>query len=219
MGGVSGKTLTFTHREVRELVVAWLALGLAFAIFFARGGPGFLALLTQRGVGAVVLALVVSLVTAGLGFLFHELAHKVMAVRYDQVAHFRADYSMLFLAVMSALLGFLFAAPGAVHHSGRLTDRQHGLVALAGPAVNVVLSVAFAAVLYAGLAAGRPVVTDVGAKGLGVNLFLAAFNLIPFRSLDGATVKEWSSRIWVASFVPTAVVAFVVVFVFGVGFS
>jgi len=208
-------TLTFSSRELRDLAVAWVALGVAFAIFFAGGGSRALSMLLDQG---FVRPLVVSLVTAGLGFLLHELAHKVVAVRFDQVAEFRADYGMLFLAVMSALVGFLFAAPGAVHHRGRLTEREHGLIALAGPVTNGLLALAFAPVYLAGLVAGSPLLSLVGGRGVAINLFLAAFNLIPFGALDGRTVLDWSKTVFVLAFVPAAAVTVFVVFVLGIGF-
>jgi Zn-dependent protease len=207
--------LTFSSRELRDLAVAWVALGVAFAIFFAGGGRRALSMLLGEG---LVRPLLVSLVTAGLGFLLHELAHKVVAVRFDQVAEFRADYGMLFLAVMSALVGFLFAAPGAVHHRGRLTEREHGLIALAGPVTNGLLALVFAPIYVAGLAAGSPLLSLVGSRGVAINLFLAAFNLIPFGALDGRTVLDWSKTVFVLSFVPAAAVTVFVVFVLGIGF-
>jgi Zn-dependent protease len=210
-------SLQFSSRELLDLLVAWLALGVAFMVFFAGGASGGLGLLSA-GPGTLLTAFVVSLVTAGIGFLLHELGHKVSAVRFDNVAVFRADYGMLFVAVMSAFLGFLFAAPGAVHHRGPLTDRQHGLVALAGPAVNLALAVLFVPALVAGSLLNLELVTLVGGRGLAVNLFLAAFNLVPLGPLDGSTVLDWSKLVWVGLFLPTAAVTFVVVFVFRIGF-
>jgi len=209
------RALRFSDRELRDLAVAWVALGVAFAVFFAGGGRGLLTLLSR---GGFVAAVVVSLLTAGIGFLLHELAHKVAAVRFGQVAEFRADYGMLFLAVMSALAGFIFAAPGAVYHRGVLSDREHGLIALAGPAANIGLSLLFLPILAVGSLLGSGFVELLGARGLAINLFLAAFNMIPFGSLDGRTVLDWNTPVFLAVFVPSLVVAIVVVFVFGVGF-
>ncbi|SEA12288.1 hypothetical protein SAMN04488065_1955 [Haloplanus vescus] len=207
--------LTFSSRELRDLAVAWVVLGVAFAIFFAGGGSRALSMLASEG---LVRPLLVSLLTAGLGFLLHELAHKVVAVRFDQVAEFRADYNMLFLAVMSALIGFLFAAPGAVHHRGRLTKRQHGLIALAGPVTNGLLALVFAPIFVAGLLVGSPLLSLVGSRGVAINLFLAAFNLVPIGSLDGRTVLDWSKGVFALTFLPAAALAIYVVFVLGVGF-
>ncbi|MFB6160674.1 MAG: metalloprotease [Haloferacaceae archaeon] len=214
-----GGTLRFSAGEVRDLVVAWLVLGAAFAIFFENGVWGIRRAVLQSGPGILLVILVVSLFTAGVAFLLHELAHKVVAVHYGQVARFRADYSMLFLAVMSALVGFLFAAPGAVHHRGRISKRQNAMVALAGPATNVALAVVFAPVAAAGALVGSPLLALVGARGLAVNLFLAAFNLVPFGGLDGRTVADWHWGAWALTFLPTAAVAVVVVFGLGIGFG
>ena len=199
--------LSFSASEGRDLLFAWLALGVAFALFFEGGGQSVAADLSSGNVGPLVTAFVVSLLTAGVGFLLHELAHKVVAVRFGQRAAFRADYGMLFLAVVSAMAGFLFAAPGAVHHRGRITAREHGLIALAGPAVNVVLGALFLPVLIVATRAGLPTLARVGSYGVAVNFFLAAFNLIPFGPLDGATVRKWSTLIWLACFLVSVALA------------
>jgi Zn-dependent protease len=172
--------MRFDARELRDLLIAWLVLGLAFTLFFAGGGDAI------RRSGIPVELFVISLVTAGFGFLFHELAHKVVATHFGQVARFQADYNMLVLAVLSAMVGFLFAAPGAVRHQGRITDREHGLIALAGPASNVGLTGVFAALALV------PGLDRLAGFGILVNAFLAAFNMLPIGSLDGRTVATWS---------------------------
>ena len=208
-------SLYFSGVELRDLLVAWLALGVAFTFFFVGGTAGFDRLLAA----GVVLPLLVSLLTAGVAFLLHEVAHKVVAVRYDQVAEFRADNSMLFLAVMSSLLGFIFAAPGAVHHRGRLTDREHGHIALAGPIVNLLLLIVFLPALLLGPVVGSQILTLIGSRGIAINVFLAAFNLIPYGPLDGKTVIGWSKVVWAAIFVPSVLLAVGLVFVGGLGFG
>jgi Zn-dependent protease len=130
---------------------------------------------------------VLSLVTVGVGFLLHELAHKLVAVRYGQAAEFRADYTMLALAVGAGLVGFLFAAPGAVHHRGYITERENAFIALAGPATNVLLALVFAPLMLFGGFAG-----EMGQLGFTINAALAAFNMIPFGPLDGRKVRAWS---------------------------
>jgi Zn-dependent protease len=192
--------LTFRHSEIKDLLIAWAVLSVAFTIFFFRGPFRALAsgAPSAAAVNALAVGLVVSSLTAGVGFLLHELAHKVVAVHYGQVAAFKADYSMLFLAVMSAVIGFLFAAPGAVYHRGFVTEREQGLIALAGPAVNVALLVAFAPLYFL----GGGIVAQIGALGLLINAILAAFNMIPFGPLDGKKVLRWSKPVFVATAVP-----------------
>jgi len=204
----------FSPTEVRDLLVAWLALGVAFAIFFAGGGPQTAALV---GLPLVIL-LVVSLLTAGVAFLLHEVAHKVVAVRYDQIAEFRADYSMLFLAIMSALLGFIFAAPGAVHHQGYLTEKQHGHIAIAGPVTNLILAAVFVPVSFAGVTVGVDLLGTLGRFGIIINLFLAAFNLVPFGPLDGKTVIGWSKPVWLGTFLLSVLLTIGSVLTLGLSF-
>lgn len=204
--------LRFSDRELKDLAISWLALGVAFAIFFAGGAGAVRGLLSANG----VVLLLVSLLTAGVGFLLHEVAHKVVAVRFGQAAEFRADQSMLFLAVMSALLGFIFAAPGAVHHSGRVTKREHGLIALAGPVTNLGLGVVFLPIFVVGTVASSELLLLVGARGIAVNLFLAAFNMIPYGPLDGKTIVGWSKPVWAVTFV-VSVLSTVGFFVSGAG--
>jgi len=203
----------FSTREVRDLAVAWLALGVAFGIFFAGGGPNVLAL----GPGVVVL-LGISLLTAGVAFLLHEIAHKVVAVNYGQVAEFRADYSMLFIAIMSAMLGFIFAAPGAVHHRGYLSEREHGHIAIAGPVMNLLLAAVFLPLYVGGVALNVGLLVTLGQFGIIVNLFLAAFNLIPFGSLDGKTVIGWSKPVWGVTFLLSVALTLVAASQLGLGF-
>lgn len=188
MSAVSVGSIRFSGGELRDLLLAWLALGVAFALFFAGGAEG-----VARG--AFLPLLFISMLTAGVGFLLHEIAHKVVAVRFGQRAAFKADYGMLFIAIVSAMAGFIFAAPGAVHHRGRITKRENGLIALAGPVVNLVLAVAFVPLLFAGGFLAR-----LGLYGVGINLLLAAFNMIPFGPLDGKTVLSWSLPVFLVAF-------------------
>jgi len=203
----------FSDREVRDLLVAWIALSLAFAIFFAGGGPNIAALL----VGPQLL--VVSFLTAGVAFLLHEVAHKIVAVHYDQIAEFRADYSMLFLAIMTALLGFIFAAPGAVHHRGYLTPEEHGHIAIAGPVVNLLLAAAFLPIYLLGAVVDIGLLASLGRFGIIINLFLAAFNLIPYGPLDGKTVISWSKSVWFATFFGSVALTIGAILTLGLSFQ
>lgn len=189
--------MRLSPKELLDFSIAWVVLGVAFGILLA-GGPR--ALLAG---GSVLLPFGIGFATAGVGFLLHELAHKVVAIRFGQIAEFRADYNMLVLTLLSAMAGFLVAAPGAVHHRGRVSLRERGLIALAGPVTNLALVVPFAALL---LAPGE-LVQLVGRTGLFINALLAAFNMAPYGPLDGRTVVRWNKAVFVAVFVPSLALA------------
>ncbi len=197
----------FSRRELRDLLAAWVALAVAFSIFLERRLLREL-LAGVVPVSAAIRLFALSMLTVGAGFLLHELAHKVVAVRFGQVAEFRADYSMLGLAVVAALAGFLFAAPGAVYHRGRITARENGLIALAGPLTNVALAAPFLLLALA----GSGFLGSVGRIGLFVNVLLAAFNMIPFGPLDGRKVLAWNKPVFAVVAVSTGVLAAALLF-------
>jgi Zn-dependent protease len=120
-----------------ELLKAWGGTTVAFAVF-------------QTGAANLVsreflVNLFIAAVVCGLGFVLHELAHRIVARRFGAQAHFVANVQMLAISIVVAFLplGLFFAAPGAVWHRGYLTPRQSGLIALAGPATNMALAVIF----------------------------------------------------------------------------
>src|SRR5512136_2605806 len=92
--------------EMRDIVVAVSVLTFAFFMITYGGGRSVLYYLSLSGLSVII------------GFLLHEMAHKVVARRYGCWAEFRADYRMLGLALITAFFGFLFAAPGAVMIAG-----------------------------------------------------------------------------------------------------
>ncbi|MBV0923134.1 metalloprotease [Halomicroarcula limicola] len=204
--------LSFSRQELRDLLVAWLALGLAFTLLLQ---PQFRSALLGRvgdlTLASVISTLVVSLLTVGVGFLLHELAHKVVAVRFGQVAAFRADYRMLGFAIVGALVGFLFAAPGAVVHRGRISAKENGLIALAGPVTNLLLALVFL-VPFLLLVGTDGFLTDLASRGLQINLLLAGFNMLPFGPLDGRKVRAWSNVVFFVVAVPSILLAFAALF-------
>ncbi|MEK6900503.1 MAG: metalloprotease [Nanoarchaeota archaeon] len=177
--------------EIVDIVKAWLALSLAFTFIYAgasvmNGGLG-----KAVSLDFVVLFLV-SLVTAGLGFLLHELAHKFVAQHYGCAAEFRAWDQLLYLAVgLAIFIGFIFAAPGAVMISGMVTRKENGVISAAGPATNYVLAMIFLALITL-----FPQFASVFVTGFSINIWLGIFNLIPFGPLDGRKVFDWSKTVW-----------------------
>lgn len=146
------------------------------------------------------------LVTVGLGFILHELAHKYVAIRHGAYAEYRAWTLGLLLTVVSAVaLGFVFAAPGAVYIFGHISRETNGKISLAGPATNLALALAFLA-----LAFSVPSLAGLGLTGAMVNTFLGIFNMLPFGPLDGKKVLDWNAGVW-AGTLAVLVVLFVTI--------
>ncbi|MCK9581298.1 MAG: peptidase M50 [Methanoregula sp.] len=191
-----------TRREEADLFVAWMAIAVSFAII--NIAPyGILGLNIRIDLFNAVLYFGIALITVGIGFILHEMAHKFAAIRFGYWAEFRKDNVMLLIAVvMAALVGFVFAAPGATviySTDGRmLTREQNGMISAAGPATNLLLCIPFAVLimLSGGPAALHSVngslLAIVGLAGIQINAMLATFNLLPVSVLDGKKVLAWS---------------------------
>lgn len=174
-----------------ELLKAWAGSTVAFAI-------------VQTGAGNLVSAafvenLVISAVVCGLGFVLHELAHRVVARGYKAEAHFVANNAWLLISIVIAFTGFFIAAPGAVWHRGYLTPRQSGLIALAGPVTNLALSLVFLGLMLLIVLLGLPVPDFILLTcyiGFKFNAWLGLFNMIPAGPFDGAKVLAWNWQVF-----------------------
>ena len=181
-------------KELRDLVISALVLALAFGIALSVGFRAF------QQPGILVLVIGMALVAVSLGFVFHELGHRLIARRFGYFAEYAMWPLGLMVALGFSLFGFVFAAPGAVMIYPRatawgtssLSREKVGLISLAGPATNIGL-----AVLFLVLDIIQP--TLLFTLGARINTWLAVFNLIPFGPLDGAKILKWNKGIWLIS--------------------
>lgn len=157
----------------------------------------------------------VTLLIIGTGFLGHELAHKFVAQRYGAWAEFKlwtvgAIMSLVFSAVSGG--AFIFAAPGAVYIASRSSyigdtmDRKtNGIISLVGPAVNIVAAV-ISGIVYLFLQTTKTSIMILNFSpvvwAIQINLWLGAFNMIPFFILDGQKVLTWNKAVWALVTVP-----------------
>ncbi|MBZ9569995.1 site-2 protease family protein [Methanobrevibacter sp. TMH8] len=191
----------FSSNEIRDLFISFFVISLAFSILYSR-----------LDVTALINILPMVMVGVGLGFILHEIAHKITAMRYGYWAEYKTWTPGLFVALISSAFGFIFAAPGAVHIYGQyMTDRENGIISIAGPLTNILLSLIFLAValwlgmtnpgLFSPIIASPEWVTilfETSMLGFSINAFLALFNLIPFSILDGAKIFRWNPLIWLS---------------------
>ncbi|MCX8182975.1 MAG: hypothetical protein N3F08_00940 [Crenarchaeota archaeon] len=188
--------------EVAHLLAAWVVLSLCFSTgYFLRSRL------------ILPLVFIIYLCVVGTGFVCHELAHKFTAQRYGYWSEFRLWPWGLAMALLSSLLtlgSFIFAAPGATYVVPRYNafewpavseKRRMGLISLAGPLSNVFWVAVF--FFLSGLG-GLPGL--VGNIGFQVNLWLAAFNMIPLGDLDGRKILAWNTIAWMMVAIPLWVI-------------
>ena len=174
--------MKFSEKEINDLLKAWIAISIAFAILLNRDffSPSFST------------TLIVSSITVGVGFLLHELGHKYVAQKYHFWAEFRASNGMLIFAIlMSLFLKVIFLAPGAVMiHGYYMTKEKNGKISAAGPMVNFILAALFIILLALGI---NNQLTNYGAF---INSWIGLFNMLPVWNIDGKKILNSSKPVY-----------------------
>ena len=184
----------FTHEEIRDLAIATLALTIIFS-FEPFWGIDFTLFPTY-------------LLIVILTFVFHELAHKFVAMKFQCAAFFKLWHLGILVGLAGMIVGLKFVAPGAViiypFQFGRwgfrktmLTVKEKGVIALAGPLVNLLVALISALLPF-----------KIAKFLFRVNAWLFFSNMIPLPPLDGSKVMEWNPSLWVFLFILGAVMVF-----------
>ncbi len=182
----------FTKDEIRDLVIAILALALIFS--YPNLEQGFF----------------LALIIVFISFFLHEMGHKFLATRLGAQATFKMWPFGILFGLLTMFLPIKFFAPGFVeivpYKFGRLgikvikiTPRDLGQIALAGVGINI-----FFAWLFAVMEG------EIFTTLAQINALLAFFNLLPIPPLDGSKIFLWSIWLWVFLFLLTLLV-FVVI--------
>jgi Zn-dependent protease len=191
-------------REAIEIMISVLAISFAFSLLFAGLDSLFSA------PKEFIVFMILSMVTVGAGFIFHEMGHKIVAIYFGAYARFQMWVQGLVLMIITALWGFLFAAPGAVYiYAPKLTKQENGIISLSGPIVNFLIMLVFFSLsiviprnLYFSfdlsfldaVFLGGPF--EVWRFGAYINFILGMFNMLPVFPLDGSKIFGWSKLYW-----------------------
>lgn len=195
------RRVSFGRVELVNIGMALGALTLVFVLVWVNPLVGSLYGSTPLDAGTIGIIVASSFVAVLTGFLMHEIAHKVVAVRYGLWAEFRADTRGLLLAFVTAIFGFVIAAPGAVMIAGPVSLRQNGRISAAGPLTNMAFGASFLAILFAFwpvlyLTPWFILVYEIAI----VNIILGTFNMIPVPPFDGSKIWWWKKPVWAGMF-------------------
>lgn len=192
----------FSRIELRDIAIAVAVLTASFTIIFSRRWKLF----SDDALTNVLWWILVAFILVMSSFILHELAHKFTAQKFGAWSEFRMYPAGLVLCLIMSVVGFLFAAPGAVYIRGYITDEMNGKISAAGPAVNIVIS-AIALVLW--LSVPNGLAADLFFLLGYMNAFLALFNLLPIPPLDGSKIYKWEPAVYILMIVLAAILLIV----------
>ncbi|MFC1728686.1 hypothetical protein ACFLZ7_04475 [Nanoarchaeota archaeon] len=123
--------------------------------------------------------------------IFHELAHKFVAIGFGFEATFHAAYFWLILGTGLRLMGFpfIFFVPAFVSIPGAVSiaPLQYSMIAFAGPAMNALLWLGAWYYLKNHQHMGRRKFALIYLTKQ-INMFLFIFNMLPIPGFDGSKV-------------------------------
>jgi len=182
----------FTASEIRDLIISLIVLSFGFALLLSHNFNIALSLLP------------ITIIVVGLGFIFHELSHKFVAIRYGFWAEYKMWIEGLVLAIIFPLFfNFIFAAPGAVYiHGQSISKKENGIISIAGSITNIIFALIFL-LIYIFVPLNYTTINisvyqlNWAFLGMFINGFFAFFNQLPFFGLDGSKVIKWNPFVWI----------------------
>jgi len=191
--GFKSKRFWFSQTELKHLVVsALLVMGVGLSwVLFAFFSTNLFEIPPSE------ILLIMAFVFACI-FLFHEIAHKIVAQHYGLWAEFRLTLFGALLTLLSIISPFKIVSPGAVMIVGASGKETVGKTAIAGPLTNIIFcAVSFAFTLL--LPQGNYFFV-LALFSAALNAFIAVLNLVPLGILDGWKVFNWNKIVWATAF-------------------
>ena len=128
----------FSRRELGDIAISMIVLAVAFTILYRNSSFMDYLDLMYGDTARWGILLAVCLMLVVFSFLLHEFGHKFVAQRYGMWSEYRMYPMGLVLTLVTSVIGFLFAAPGAVYIDGPMDRERNGKISIAGPTVNII---------------------------------------------------------------------------------
>lgn len=174
-------------KEIVYLTIMSLVIGFIFSSYIRKPRPGLQRFRKRKFFDWEDFKF--ALIITAPAIVLHELGHKFTAIALGFTASFEIFWSGLGLGILLKLLNspFLILAPGYVSIPQNVPSVTMGIIALAGPLVNLILFLITRYILNhaMGLTRNQAVILHLTKQ---INLLLFIFNMLPIPPLDGSKI-------------------------------
>ncbi len=173
-----------TIAEIIDIVIMTIAVGFIFSKIFKKKKHYSDPIKYYMNQTSIWNDLKYGIMIAAPAVVFHELAHKIVAMSFGAQAVLHAPITLYAIAIILLLANFpiIFFIGGYVTVTGILTSSQLAMIAIAGPLVNLIIWAVIKLSLDKNWIKKNRYDLGLMAK---LNLFLFAFNMIPIPGFDG----------------------------------
>ncbi|MEM4714003.1 MAG: hypothetical protein QXQ79_00445 [Candidatus Nanoarchaeia archaeon] len=172
--------MLITTLEVIQIIITILAIG----FIFSPWSPWVKNFEEGEEKSKFLNDLKLGILVAAPAVILHELAHKLVALMYGFSATYFASWWGLSIGVLMKIFipGVIFFIPGYVSIQGQGAPLDFGLIAFAGPLINLILFGIFSLFLLKDV---LPKYWPIWSISKRLNLWLFIFNMLPIPGLDG----------------------------------
>jgi Zn-dependent protease len=144
------------------------------------------------------------LIVAGVVTVGHDFGHKLVALKYKTDTEYKFwTLGTVTMILTSWLFGSVFAQPArAIIDTKDMKPSGVAFVALAGPAISLVLSLLFLLLIPFRFTPWGGFIAAIGVLGFSMNMLSTVYSLMPFEPMDGGKIYGWSKLLWGMLFIP-----------------
>jgi len=173
-----------TISEIFDIVIMAFAIGYIFSDFFKREPSEGYDPLTYFQRSSLFENIKYAAMIAAPAVVFHELAHKFVAMGFGAQATLHAPYFWYAIVILLKMMRFplIFFVGGFVSHTA-LSALPSALVSIAGPATNFLIWAGILLTIKLNLVDRK--YYKILVPMAKINLLLGIFNMLPLPGFDG----------------------------------
>ena len=186
--------IKFTKDELKNILISIIIISILFTVNMTRR--------TQWTQDNFINILIITLIIFTISLTAKIYSQKSLARKFKYHIEYNIwGYGILF-SLVTMLLNVFIITTGYFKYGlyKRIaTDEEKAKIARIGPITNIILAIIFllSLITIKSLTINIPILKLAMLIGFYINTYMAAFNLIPFMTLDGIKIVEYDMKMWI----------------------